>query len=102
MTFHDVKDPEDSEISFSENCEVVVMGEMARLDVVLVLDMSGSEHIDPNFLDVGVFKHVGEVMMVMLDLMHEMTPMLINFGVYLNNYVTHTNKIISYIQSIIY
>lgn len=95
MSFDDVDDPEISMMGLSEDAEVMVGGEMSRLDVELVEDMSGCHEVGPDLFDVGVLELVGPVVVMFVDFSLKMTPVGMDFRVDLNNYVAHININIS-------
>jgi hypothetical protein len=98
----DVDNFELSKSGFSENGEVMVVGEVARLDVELVEDLSLSDEVGPNLFNLSVLQLISPVVVVILDLNHEEIPVTENVGIDLHLNVAHINKIISNNKSLIY
>jgi hypothetical protein len=91
VSFYDVDDPEISKMGLSKDAEVMVVGEMSRLDVKLVENMSGCHAVGPDLFDVGVLELVGPVVVMLVDFSLKMTPVGMDVRIDLNNYVAHIN-----------
>lgn len=92
VAFRNVDDSVHSVEDFSQDGEVVVMGEVARLDLELDEGVVVSDEVDHGFGDLCVFELVGPVVVMVADLLLQEAPVGDDFGVHLNNYVAHINQ----------
>ena len=76
-------------MGLSKDAEVMVVGEMSRLDVELVENMSGCDEVSPDLFDLGVLELVGPVVVMLGDFTLKMTPVGMDIRIDLNNYVAH-------------
>jgi len=56
VSFLNVDDLVVSEVGFSKDCEMMMVGEMSTLDMELVKYVSWCNKVCPYFFDVGVFQ----------------------------------------------
>lgn len=92
MSFLDIDDPVIAVESFSEYGEVVVVGEVSGLDLELNEGVGGANEVDLGFSDLCVFELVGPVVVMVVNLLLQETPVGDDVAVHLNNYVAHINQ----------
>lgn len=89
MSFLDVKNPELSELGFSEDGEMVVGWEVTTLDVVLIEDVSWGNQVGPNFFNVCILKLVMPMVVMLGDLAGEETPVALDVSIDFNHLEAH-------------